>query len=95
MYCSNERTLLAVSRDRANASIELSNEAPQMDYEACENIGPKERRKRMLYRLPALVIGLMIGFVLIASGADRAWRIALFLPFASAGVGFFQAYEHT
>jgi len=66
-----------------------------MDYEACENIGPKERRKRMLYGLPALVIGLMIGFVLIASGADRAWRVALFLPFVSAGVGFFQAYEHT
>ncbi len=60
-----------------------------------ENIGPRERSKRARYGAGMLVVGFILTGVLIASGADRAWRLALFLPFAAAGTGFFQSYEKT
>ena len=59
------------------------------------NIGPKERRKRLRFGVAALVLGL-IGFAaLVASGAGLPWRALLFLPFAAAGAGFFQARDKT
>ncbi len=59
------------------------------------NIGPQERRKRMAFGLVALVVGIIIGLLLLASGAGQGWRLVLFLPFWSAGVGIFQAREKT
>ena len=49
----------------------------------------------MRFGVIAFVIGVVIAIAFVFSGVDRAWRIFLFLPFAIAGTGFFQAYEKT
>ena len=60
-----------------------------------ENIGAAERRRRARFGALTLVVALVLAALLILSGADRAWRLVLFIPFAAAGTGFFQAYEKT
>ena len=59
------------------------------------NIGPQERRKRLRWGVMSWVIGLVTGIILILIGAHPALRLALFLPFASGGVGYFQYREKT
>ncbi len=61
----------------------------------CTNIGPAERRKRMWFGAQMLIVSLVVAAVMIAFGVERAWRVALFFPFASAMTGFFQAFEKT
>lgn len=60
-----------------------------------ENIGPGERRKRIRFGAVTLAVGLAVAAILVVTGAGRWWRIGLFLPFASAAIGFFQAFEKT
>jgi hypothetical protein len=59
------------------------------------NIGPQERRKRMLFGAGFLVIGLLSAATLIAGGVPRGWRLLLVVPFWAAGLGLFQARERT
>lgn len=64
--------------------------------DACiPNISPVERRKRLRFGIIALVMTLAILGALIAIGASRWWRIALFPLFASATTGFFQWRDKT
>lgn len=66
-----------------------------MDEVCLINIGPRERRKRMRFGVASMVVGLG-GFVaLVATGAGLSWRGLLFLPFAAAGAGYFQARDKT
>jgi hypothetical protein len=59
------------------------------------NIGPGERRKRLLSGVVAFVVGI-VGLVLfVVFSADRWWRLALILPFWVGGIGFFQHREKT
>jgi hypothetical protein len=60
-----------------------------------ENIGPKERRKRLRMGVAVLAISVGIWMALIAVGANRWWRIILFLPLWMGALGFFQAREKT
>jgi hypothetical protein len=59
------------------------------------NISTAERRKRLTSGLVALGIGLAILVALILTGADRLWRLPLFLLFASGASGFFQWRDKT
>src|SRR5262245_44270720 len=59
------------------------------------NISPNERRKRLVFGVIALVIGLAILAVLIATGAARWWRLALLPLFWVAAIGFFQWRDQT
>jgi len=59
------------------------------------NIGFRERRKRMRFGVMLLVAGGLGAAVLAASGADRSWRLVLFLPFWAGALGVFQAREKT
>ena len=60
-----------------------------------ENIGPRERRRRLI----AGVAGLAVAFgglaLLVATGVDRTWRVALFLPFWFGALGLAQARART
>ena len=60
-----------------------------------ENIGPRERRKRLLMGAGALAAGGLIALGMIAAGAPRAWRIGLFFPLWMGALGIFQAREKT
>ena len=64
--------------------------------DACiANISPQERRKRLAGGVVALVITLGILGILMAVGANRWWRIALYPLFMGAASGFFQWRDKT
>ncbi len=64
--------------------------------EACiPNISPRERRKRLAGGLITFVISLAVLTTLIATGADRWWRLALLPVFWGAASGFFQWRDKT
>lgn len=59
------------------------------------NISPRERRKRLIGGIVQFVITLAILAALIATGADRWWRLALLPLFWGAALGFFQWRDKT
>jgi hypothetical protein len=59
------------------------------------NIGPRERRKRMLLGVVALTVGVAVAFVLVVYGAPRWSRAVVFFPIWIAGLGLMQAREKT
>jgi len=59
------------------------------------NLGRREQQKRLVFGLVMLVVAVGLTVVLIATGANRWWRLIVFLPFALAGHGLFQAREKT
>ena len=59
------------------------------------NIGPRGRRMRLLFGVVAFAVGAGVLAALAWSGAPRAWRLLLLLPFTLAGTGYFQAREKT
>jgi len=64
--------------------------------EACiPNISLPERRKRLAAGVIQFVISLAVLTAFIATGADRWWRLTLFLLFWGAAVGFFQWRDKT
>lgn len=59
------------------------------------NIGPKESRKRLMMGAAAFALGVGILVALMLTGANRWWRIVLFLPFWMGALGLFQAMGKT
>jgi hypothetical protein len=59
------------------------------------NIGPSERRKRMIFGAAFLVLAGVAAAALITSGVPRGWRLLLVLPLWAAALGLFQARERT
>ena len=49
----------------------------------------------MRFGVLSLVIGVGVFAALLLTGSSAWWRLALFLPFASAGAGYFQARDKT
>lgn len=60
---------------------------------AC-NIGPTEIAARRRFGHAAVVVTVGLLIALVASGAPTWWRVALFLPAASAAAGYLQAALH-
>lgn len=59
------------------------------------NIGPKQRRLRLMSGVLFLAVSVAIGVGLVMGGAPRLARLGLFLPLFAAGVGYFQYREKT
>lgn len=59
------------------------------------NIGPRERRKRLIGGLAQLALAVAALAALIWTGASRLWRVPLWLAFWLAGLGYFQWREKT
>ncbi len=59
------------------------------------NISPAERRRRMKFGTRQFIISGVILAALLFFGADRFWRLILFLPLAAAFSGYFQARDKT
>jgi hypothetical protein len=59
------------------------------------NISTRERHKRLAFGTMAFVISLAVLTVLIVSGANRWWRLALIPLFWGAATGYFQWRDET
>jgi fatty acid desaturase len=59
------------------------------------NIGPQERRRRLIFGSVVLFISLLMLAVLVFAGWDRWWRLLLFVPFWGGLSGIFQARGKT
>lgn len=58
------------------------------------NIGPQQRRRRLLYGLVMLVVGLAAVVMDLAS-ASRWWLVGVFAFFWAGALGVLQARGHT
>jgi hypothetical protein len=71
-------------------------EGEEGSYDVCiANISPKERRKRLNFGIMQFAVGFVLLAVLLSTGADKAWRLSLFVVFASAAASAFQSYDKT
>ncbi len=59
------------------------------------NIGPKERRKRLVTGVLMFAVGAGIAAALVSLHLDRSWRLFLFIPFWLGAIGLLQAREKT
>jgi hypothetical protein len=59
------------------------------------NIGSAERRKRLVAGVMTLAASGLLAAALLMGGADRRWRLVLFLPLWFGALGVFQAKEKT
>ena len=59
------------------------------------NIGPGESQKRFRMGIVMLMGAIGLAIVLMAIGANRWWRVGLFLPLWVSTLGFFQTQEKT
>jgi hypothetical protein len=59
------------------------------------NIGPRQRRKRLVGGVFALAVAAALLVVLLAVDAGRGWRLLLLGPLWAGALGFFQYREKT
>ncbi len=59
------------------------------------NIGPRERRKRLVVGVAMLAAGAGVALALVFGGATRWWRLSVFFPFWVGALGVFQARAGT
>ncbi len=90
-------------RNRLMPLLRLEESAPQHRErdesntgEVCaQNIGPQERRKRLLFGVGLFAASLALAAILGLAGVSRWWRLALFFPFTAAAIGPAQARAKT
>ena len=63
--------------------------------ECASNISPAEQRKRLASGVIGMALGAAILAVLLFTGADRLWRLALLPVFWGAASGYFQWRDKT
>ncbi len=63
--------------------------------ERIANIGAGERRKRLLFGVFALLVGVVIAGLLIAVASPALWRLPLILVFYAGALGVFQSLDKT
>jgi uncharacterized membrane protein len=59
------------------------------------NIGPAERRKRLIAGIVGLTVGVLLATALITLRAPAMWRMLLFFPFLFGALGVFQSRDKT
>jgi hypothetical protein len=59
------------------------------------NIGPRERRKRLVFGIAALAVSIVISFLFVFTGVRPVLRLPLFIPLFVGALGFFQARDRT
>jgi hypothetical protein len=59
------------------------------------NIGPRERRKRLVSGISALAASVVISFLFVFYGVRPVFRLPLFIPLFVGALGFFQARDRT
>lgn len=62
---------------------------------AAVNMGPAEKRVRMIMGTASLIVGVVAAAILVYAGVSRWWRLLLVIPFYNAALGLFQASSGT
>ena len=65
---------------------------PQM---CVANIGPQQRRQRLMFGIYTFAAALVILGVMLVLRLDFWWRLPLFVPFVLSTSGYYQAHDHT
>jgi hypothetical protein len=63
--------------------------------ECIANIGPQERRKRLVFGIAALAVSVVISFLFVLNGVQPVLRLPLFIPLFVGALGFYQARDRT
>jgi hypothetical protein len=66
-----------------------------MTAAVCPNIGPRERKRRLVGGFVFLLVAVCVAVCLILFNAPRPWRLLVFLPTWAAAIGFFQVRART
>jgi hypothetical protein len=66
-----------------------------MSAEICPNIGPRERRRRLVGGFLFLLVTACVAGCLILFDAPRMWRLLVFLPAWGSAIGLFQVSAKT
>jgi hypothetical protein len=61
----------------------------------CENIGPRERAKRLRFGIGALLLVDVVAILLVVEHAARPWRFVVFPLLFIAAIGLLQVRERT
>lgn len=59
------------------------------------NIGPQERRKRLMFGIVTLAVGVVISFLFVYYRVPPLLRLTLFFPLFVGALGFYQARDRT
>lgn len=59
------------------------------------NISPSERKKRQQFGTMQIIFGVVFLAALLLFGADKPWRLLVFMPFAAGASSIFQALDKT
>jgi hypothetical protein len=59
------------------------------------NIGPRERRRRLMVGVAMFAIVVLVAGGLVLADAPRAWRLFVLFPAWVGSIGVFQAREKT
>jgi hypothetical protein len=78
-----------------NATNGARGEAPIAASWHCENIGPRQRRKRVTAGIVLLLAGDALVVALVLLHLPLPFRLLAFLPFAAGSVTLFQVRERT
>jgi len=64
--------------------------------QACRpNIGPRERRRRMVLAVVAAAMAVATAVFMLSSGTPRPWRLIVFVPAWMAALCYLEARSHT
>jgi hypothetical protein len=67
-----------------------------VDASVCiANIGPGERRRRLMFGIAALAASVVVSFLFVFYGVRPVFRLPLFIPLFAGALGFFQARDRT
>ena len=77
------------------SKITLNPEGNEPAEVCIANISPRERKKRMRFGIMQIVFGIVILAALLLFGADKVWRLPLFMIFAAGASSIFQALDKT
>lgn len=90
-----QRRVLLLSPGSENPALSPKRNEEGIGEDCIANISPRERRKRLIGGVVQFVLTVGILAALIATGADRLWRLPLLLLFWGAASGFFQWRDKT